>query len=155
MNECRLWVYEPRRSKIGSYKEIVGECKYIGVQFQIQFQIVSKCSINLWYMLYIKVKCQISMHWLTFNNLFKFSSVYYVTTPYQIKYSIKHWWQEAPHFVFHKNYKRENINSCKAIILKSKLHDQFSCWYVRTSVFIYCLILVLTICLLVKHDVTL
>ena len=28
VNECRSWVYEPRRSKIGSSKEIVGECKY-------------------------------------------------------------------------------------------------------------------------------
>ena len=27
MNECRSWVYEPRRSKIDSSKEIVGECK--------------------------------------------------------------------------------------------------------------------------------
>ena len=31
MNECRSWVYEPRRSKIGSSKEIVGECKYLSV----------------------------------------------------------------------------------------------------------------------------
>ena len=29
MNECRSWVYESRRSKIGSSKEIVGECKYV------------------------------------------------------------------------------------------------------------------------------
>ena len=28
MNECRSWVYEPRRSKIDSSKEIAGECKY-------------------------------------------------------------------------------------------------------------------------------
>ena len=26
--ECRSWVYEPRLSKAGSSKEIVGECKY-------------------------------------------------------------------------------------------------------------------------------
>ena len=31
MNECRSWVYEPRRSKIGSSKQIVGECKYKGL----------------------------------------------------------------------------------------------------------------------------
>ena len=31
MNECRSWVYEPRRSKIGSSKEIVGECKYSAI----------------------------------------------------------------------------------------------------------------------------
>ena len=29
MNECRSWVHEPHQSKIGSSKEIVGECKYI------------------------------------------------------------------------------------------------------------------------------
>ena len=29
VNECRSWVYEPRRPKIGSSKEIVGNCKYI------------------------------------------------------------------------------------------------------------------------------
>ena len=29
MNECHSWVYEPSRSKIGSSKEIVGECKYL------------------------------------------------------------------------------------------------------------------------------
>ena len=28
-NACRSWVYEPRQSKIGSSKEIVGECKYL------------------------------------------------------------------------------------------------------------------------------
>ena len=28
-NECRSWVYKPRRSKIGSSKEIVGVCKYL------------------------------------------------------------------------------------------------------------------------------
>ena len=28
MIEGRSWVYEPRQSEIGSYKEIVGECKY-------------------------------------------------------------------------------------------------------------------------------
>ena len=28
VNECRSWVYEPRWSKIGSSKEIVGDCKY-------------------------------------------------------------------------------------------------------------------------------
>ena len=28
MKECRSSVYEPRRSKIGSSKEIVGKCKY-------------------------------------------------------------------------------------------------------------------------------
>ena len=28
VNECRLWVYELRLSKIGSSKEIVIECKY-------------------------------------------------------------------------------------------------------------------------------
>ena len=31
MNECHSWVYEPRRSKKGSSKEIVGECKYIRI----------------------------------------------------------------------------------------------------------------------------
>ena len=28
VNECRLWAYELRLSKIGSSKEIVVECKY-------------------------------------------------------------------------------------------------------------------------------
>ena len=32
VNECRSWVYEPRRSKIGSSKEIVGECKYYKIK---------------------------------------------------------------------------------------------------------------------------
>ena len=27
MNECRSWVYEPRQSKMGSFKEIVVKCK--------------------------------------------------------------------------------------------------------------------------------
>ena len=31
VNECRSWMYEPRRSKIGSSKEIVGECKYFHI----------------------------------------------------------------------------------------------------------------------------
>ena len=29
MNEGRSWMYEPRRSKIGSFKKIVGKCKYM------------------------------------------------------------------------------------------------------------------------------
>ena len=29
VNECHSWVYEPRESKIGTSKDIVGECKYI------------------------------------------------------------------------------------------------------------------------------
>ena len=29
VNDCRSWAYELRRSKIGSTKEIVGECKYL------------------------------------------------------------------------------------------------------------------------------
>ena len=29
VNECRSWVYEPRRTTIGSSKEIVGERKYM------------------------------------------------------------------------------------------------------------------------------
>ena len=35
MNECRSWVYEPRQSKIGSCKEIVGECKYYKIKTEI------------------------------------------------------------------------------------------------------------------------
>ena len=35
MNECRSWVYEPRRSKIGSSKEIVEESKYIKVMYSV------------------------------------------------------------------------------------------------------------------------
>ena len=38
VNKCRSWVYEPRRSKIGSYKEIVGECKYNRIASLIKFE---------------------------------------------------------------------------------------------------------------------
>ena len=35
VNECRSLVYEPRWSKIGSSKEIVGECKYTLIRLKV------------------------------------------------------------------------------------------------------------------------
>ena len=32
MSECSSRMYEPRRSKIGSFKEMVDECKYIHIE---------------------------------------------------------------------------------------------------------------------------
>ena len=37
VNEGRSWTYEPRRSKIGSSKEIVGECKYMIIPAYLYF----------------------------------------------------------------------------------------------------------------------
>ena len=33
VNECRSWVYEPRRSKIGSSLASFGECKYMYLKY--------------------------------------------------------------------------------------------------------------------------
>ena len=44
VNECGSWVYEPRRSKIGSPKEIVGECKYSYMKIRIAY-----CQNKAWH----------------------------------------------------------------------------------------------------------
>ena len=45
VNECRSWVYEPRRSKIGLSKEIVGECKHWGMNEPTDVHIVCRAGL--------------------------------------------------------------------------------------------------------------
>ena len=43
MKECRLSVYEPRRSELDSSKEVVGECKYKALFIQQTFVHPATC----------------------------------------------------------------------------------------------------------------